>query len=122
MLTPLHRYLPGGFWELIPHSLTSPTADGSVAYYLDSLATADPLRSATDDPFDSEVGEAMCRCLTATVLSRSLEVSDGPYIQVLEDDGTVPFGWVMLRAVLWSEEFDLVVPTAPIGLLQGMMP
>lgn len=104
---PLRRYAAGREWEVVPHSMASPAPDGSVAYFLDSLSPMIPDKPGSHS---DDVARALCRYLSAMAVQRKLEVCDGPYLQVLEDDGTVPRDWVVLRAVLWAEEFDLVVP------------
>lgn len=112
MLVPLYKYVAGGSWEVVPHSLLSPDPDGSVAYYMDNLSPAVAFGpDSGQPPFDDALGRAVCQYLVSSVLQRSLEVNDGPYIQVLPEDGLVPRDWTMIRAVVWSEEFDLVVPT-----------
>lgn len=105
---PLHRYVMGSHWELSPTQLISPRPDGSVAYYQDTLSRAyHPTRTP---PFDDEAARALCRYLTALVVIRGLQLVDGPYLQVLEDDGAIPAGWHRLRAVVWIDEYDVLVP------------
>lgn len=114
MLVPLYRYVSGGKWEVVSHTLASPLPDGTVAYYQDSLSKADPLGRATGhELFDDSIGRALCRYVQARVIRSRLDVADGPYIQILEEDGSVPPGWIMLRAIVWTEEFDLMVPVSP---------
>lgn len=104
---PLRRYTPGAEWEVVPRTVVSPAPDGSVVYFFDSLSPSIP-----GDPgsYSDHVARALCRYLSSVAIQRKLEVCDGPYLQILEDDGSTPRDWVMLRALLWAEEFDLVVP------------
>lgn len=110
---PLWRLKPEG-WYTTQRSLASPAPDGTVAYYFDCLSQA-PIRDDVDDdgpfglPFYNNIGQAACQYIQALAAARKLEVADGPYIQLLEDDGAVPKGWVMIRALIWTEEFDLMV-------------
>ena len=108
---PLHRYIPGGPWETVPHQMLSPAPDGSVAYYVDSLADGRP-EDMNERPllFEDDLARALCRHLVSKTVQARREIVDGPYIQVLEDDGSIPPGWVMLRAIVWVDEFDQVVP------------
>jgi hypothetical protein len=99
---------------MVEHSLASPSPTGEVAYFFDVLSPHTLPVDAEDGPpitFNSLIGRAAMHYLMASAMGRRLEISDGPYLQVLEDDGAVPPGWVVLRAVLWADEFDLVVPT-----------
>lgn len=107
MMTPLRRYHPTKEWEVVPHAMVSPAPDGSVAYFQDSLS---PSVRKIVALFDDSIGRALCRYLVASITGRGFQITDGPYLQVLEEDGLVPHGWVMLRAVAWCDEFDLLVP------------
>lgn len=109
---PVWRPKGNGDWDLVTRSLASPAPDGTVCYYLDSLSPS-LVRDYEDGPpvaFDAGAAQALCRWLSATLLSRGIEIADGPYIQMLEDDGTHPRGWVVLKAMAWADEFDLLVP------------
>lgn len=114
-LTPVRRYVPGGTWDLVEgRSLTSPAPDGTVIYYADTLCWA---QRGNDDPeqwadlgFDPVVANAVCQHLSAMLVRARMEVADGPFLQLLEDDGTIPHGWVMLRALSWVDEYDVPVP------------
>lgn len=115
---PLRRYAPGCAWDMVEtRSLQSPAPDGTVVYYQDALSKdSDALAREgwTENPgFDPEVAEAVCRYLTALAVRRGAEIADGPLLQILEDDGAVPPGWVMLRALIWIDEYDLVVEVDP---------
>ena len=104
---PLRRYLVGQDWEVVPHAMDSPAPDGSVAYFFDTLSPGDP---RVTHPFSDETARALCHYIKSLAVRNKIDICDGPYLQILEDDGSVPHGWVMLRAVMWVEEFDLVVP------------
>jgi hypothetical protein len=106
--TLLLRYRPGTDWERVLVRLDSPRPDGSVAYYSDSLCPHYPSGRL---PFDDQIARALCQHLMLSVASRQLEITDGPYLQVLPDGDTVPGGFVIVRALTWVEEFDLLVPT-----------
>lgn len=113
-LVPLRRYTPGAAWEVVPHSLASPAPDGSVAYYQDALSLSYRDGLGTDEQisagYDEDIARALCQYLVALTVRYSLQIADGPYLQILEDDGAVPHGWVMLRALAWVEEYDLLTP------------
>lgn len=108
MMTPLRRYVPNGDWEVVPHPMDSPAPDGSVAYYVDTLSPLDG-----EGVFIDGSARAICQYLAALTVRKGVPITDGPYLQILEDDGAVPPGWVMLRAVVWCDEFDLVTPVTP---------
>jgi hypothetical protein len=107
VMTPLHRYTPGGEWEVVPHPMDSPAPDGSVAYYQDSLSPSVGEQVAL---FDDGIARALCRYLVALTVRKNVPLVDGPYLQLLEDDGAVPPGWIMLRAIVWCDEFDAITP------------
>lgn len=107
-VTPLWRYHPVNEWVVSAKSLVSPAADGTVIYYQDTLSPLDGGGNYVDGS-----ARAVCQYLTALAVRRGLEISDGPYLQVLEDDGAVPPGWQMLRALIWVDEYDLVVEVDP---------
>lgn len=108
MLTMLYQYDPGpDRWVPTPHPLDSPAPDGSVAYYQASLSRS---FSFEDARFNDEVALALCRYLKTSLVNRGLELTDGPYIQVMPRDRDMPADWVMIRAVAWTEEFDHTVP------------
>jgi hypothetical protein len=105
---PLWRYHTDGRWESTARSLRSPAADGSIAYLIDTLS---PLMIRDDGPlYDDGIARAACQYLKALAVKHSLEVADGPYLQLREDDGAVPRGFVMLRALMWCDEFDFITP------------
>lgn len=110
MSTPLRRYHPTAEWEVVGHAMQSPAPDGSVAYYQDSLSPTVGVQVAL---FDDQIARALCQFHVAQVVRQGLQIVDGPYIQLLEDQGVVPAGWVMLRAVVWVDEFDELVPDSP---------
>lgn len=119
---PMFRYSPTGEWRVTSRSLASPAADGSVAYFFDFLSKQYIIDDDESDPmagdpcvihFSDALASAACQYLSAAAMARGLEISDGPYIQMLEDDGAVPRGFMMVRAIAWADEFDLVVPADP---------
>lgn len=103
--TPLRRYHPVDEWEVVGRSLASPASDGTVIYYQDTLSPLDG-----EGQFIDGSARAICQYLTALAVRQGVEIADGPYLQVLEDDGMVPGGWVMLRALIWVDEYDSIVP------------
>lgn len=103
---PVRRYVPNGDWEPVSKNLSSPAPDGTVIYFQDTLSPMDGEGNFIDGP-----ARAICQYLTALVLKHDREVADGPYLQVLPDDGAVPPGWLMLRALIWVDEYDVLVPT-----------
>lgn len=106
--TPLWRYHADGRWEPASRSLQSPTADGSVAYLIDTLS---PVQIRDEGHlFDDRLARAACQYLQALAVKHDLDITDGPYLQLREDDGATPRGFVMLRALIWCDEFDYVVP------------
>jgi hypothetical protein len=109
---PMWRPKGNGDWELVTRSLASPAIDGTVCYYLNSLSPS-LIRDYEEGPpvaFDGQVAQALCRWLSATLISRDIETADGPYVLIEQDDGTAPRNWVVLRAMIWADEFDLVTP------------
>lgn len=108
VLTPLWRYHADGRWESTSRSLRSPAADGSMAYLIDTLS---PVLVRDDAPlYDDRIARAACQYLQALAVKHNLQVTDGPYLQLREDDGATPRGFVMLRALIWCDEFDYVLP------------
>ncbi len=108
MRVPMLKYHATLPWIVTDKSLQSPAPDGSVCYYFDSLS---PQRIADDEPlYDDRIARAACQYLSALARSKGVEIVDGPYLQLLEDDGAVPRGFVMLRALIWADEFDELVP------------
>lgn len=108
MRVPVLKYHPTLPWVVEHKSLQSPAEDGSVCYYFETIS---PQLVRDDGPlYDEQIARAACQYLSALVRSRNVEVSDGPYLQLMEDDGAVPRGFVMLRALLWADQFDVVVP------------
>jgi len=105
---PLFRYRTGQVWEQTRMQLASPRPDGAVAYYQDSLSRLHPV--SWRPRFDDESARALCQYVRALADKAGLEVVEGPFLQVLEDDGATPPGYAMLRAIVWVEEYDLVVP------------
>lgn len=105
---PLWRYHTDGRWESTARSLRSPGADGSIAYYIETLS---PLLVRDDAPmYDDGLARAACQYLQAWALKHDIEISDGPFLQLREDDGAMPRGFIMLRAIIWCDEFDFIVP------------
>lgn len=105
---PMWRYDPSG-WSLSGRDLASPAPDGSIAYYEDTLSPI-PARLEDGPGFHDETARAVCQHLKAEIVARgALEIVDGPFLYVPEDDGCVPPGWQVLRAVAWVDEYDLVV-------------
>lgn len=114
---PLRRYQteqPAYCWPVVQRPMDSPAKDGTVAYYQDSLSWGygGPLDGELEMEvgFDPNIARALCQYLKSLAVARSLEISDGPYLQILEDDGSVPPGWVMLRALVWVDEYDMITP------------
>lgn len=103
--TPLRYYDPSGAWDVVGKDLSSPAADGSVVYYQDTLSPLDG-----EGQFIEGSARAVCQYLKALAIGRGLQVVDGPYLQLLEDDGAVPPGWQMLRALIWVDEYDQLTP------------
>jgi len=113
-MMPLRRYAPNAEWEVVSHPMTSPAPDGSVAYYQDSLSPLDE-----EGRFVDGVARALCQYLAALTVRKNVPITDGPYLQVLEDDGAVPPGWVMIRALVWCDEFDLLTPLTDDAVSTG---
>jgi len=109
--TPMWRYLPNALgWESTGRDLASPAPDGSVAYYEDTLAPVPPVGTEGAPLFNDAVARAVCQHLKARIIERSvLEIVDGPFLQLVDDDGCTPFGWVVLRAIAWVDEYDFIV-------------
>lgn len=108
ILVPLWRYHADGRWESTARPLRSPAMDGSVAYYIETLS---PVTVSDEKPlFDDAVARAACQYLQAWAFKHQVEIADGPFLQLREDDGAMPRGFVMLRAIVWCDEFDLLVP------------
>lgn len=95
-------------FDRVTISMQSPDDRGAVAYYFDTLAKSDK----AGDHWGA-VGRAACAYLLGLVRARSLQLVRGPYLTVADDTGAVPDGWTMIRAVVWVEEFDLVVEPEP---------
>lgn len=104
-MTPLRKYVPNGDWEVVAHPMDSPAPDGSVAYYQDTLSPLDG-----EGNFIDGSARAICQYLAALTVRKGVPITDGPYLQLLEDDGAVPPGWTMLRAIVWCDEFDSLIP------------
>ena len=105
---PLRRYSAvdaSRDWEVVAKSMVSPASDGTVIYFHDTLSPLDGEGNYLDGS-----ARACCQYLLALALQRNVELSSGPFLQVLEDDGAVPPGWVMLRALIWVDEYDSIVP------------
>jgi len=95
-------------FDRVTISLQSPDDKGAVAYYFDTLA-----KSGKAGDHWGAVGRAACAYLLGLVRSRSLQLVRGPYLTVAED-AAVPDGWTMIRAMVWVEEFDVVVEPEPV--------
>lgn len=114
-------------WVVTQRSLASPAPDGSVAYYFDQLVRKPLPRDQDDDgpfnlPFDPNVGWALCEYLKALTASKGVGISDGPFVQLLDDDGCVPERYLMIRGIVWADEFDLLVPVGDEPLSRPIRP
>lgn len=97
--------------ERVTISLASPDEGGAVAYYFDTLCPAHTVDGLTD--LAGKVGlpgKAACDYLMNLVHSKGLELVRGPFLTVAPEHGPLPDGWWMIRALVWVEEFDLLVP------------
>lgn len=106
---PLYPYRTGQMWsDPVRMPLTSPRPDGAVAYFQEGLSKLHP--ASWRPRFDDDIARALCQYVQALADKAGLETVDGPYLQVVEDDGAVPRDFVVLRALLWVDEYDLVTP------------
>ena len=106
---PLYPYRTGQAWgDQVRMPLASPRTDGAVAYFQEGLSRLHP--PSWRPRFDDDLARALCQYAVALADKAGLEVVDGPYLQVVEDDGAVPRDWVVLRAIIWVDEYDLVTP------------
>lgn len=106
---PLYRYRAGQVWpDPVRMPLSSPRPDGTVAYFQEGLSRLHP--KSWRPTWDDEIARALCQYVQALADKAGLETVDGPYLQVVEDDGAVPRDFVVLRAILWADEYELVIP------------
>lgn len=94
--------------ERVTVSLESPDQQGAVAYYFDTLAEASEIDNIE---LVGRVGKAACEYLMGLVRAKGLQLVRGPFLTTAPDHGPLPDRWWMIRAIVWVEEFDLVVPT-----------
>jgi hypothetical protein len=87
--------------------MASPDPQGAVAYYFDFLQREADLTMPTPEAV------AASQYLFGLVGSKGLQPVRGPYVITAPDSSPTPTGWGMRRAVIWVEEFDLVVPVGP---------
>lgn len=93
-------------------SLQSPDEQGAVAYYFDTLDDGDqPWAVSRITP----IARGACEYLLGLVRSKGLQLVRGPFLTEAPEHGPLPRGLRMIRAIVWVEEFDLVVPDTPLG-------
>lgn len=106
---PLYRYRTGQVWaDPVRMSLASPRPDGAIAYFQEGLSKLHP--PSWLPRWDDDIARALCQYVQALADKAGMEAVDGPYLQVVEDDGAVPRDFVVLRALIWVDEYELVTP------------
>lgn len=96
--------------ERVAISLQSPDEQGAVAYYFDTLVEASQIGNIE---LVGRAGKAACAYLLGLVQTKGLQLVRGPFLTMAPDHGPLPDGWWMVRAVVWVEEFDHLVPVEP---------
>lgn len=96
--------------ERVTIALQSPDEQGAVAYYFDTLAEASEIDNIE---LIGRVGKAACVYLLNLVQSKGLQLVRGPFLTMAPEHGPIPHGWWMVRALVWVEEFDHLVPVGP---------
>jgi hypothetical protein len=94
---------------MVDIDMSSPDSTGAVAYYFDTLTPSEP---RLDHGHVSLVGAAWAAAnyLEGLVASKGLQITRGPYLTQAPQTDLLPDGWQMVRALVWVEEFDLLVP------------